>query len=307
MSLRPQGSALIAVLLGGGVVTVGAAVPEIVPTRVLPVDGLVNFQPSGLALVDGVLYTVSDKHSDAVYRLDLEADRAVASAARPIQVPERHLDLEGLASDEAGGFFLVSEECTRVLHVPRDGPSVWVTPDLRPAGQPLGLLVRYNATLEGIALLGPRHLLLAAERDARGLLEVDLAATEPRVTATRLDRTRFPLPSGRGPDFADLAVWHGRVFALLRNACVVCELERDPTNGGWREGAAAAAFTAIESDPRTRYRHMEFGLAEGLALDAERLFLVLDNNNDALVADPQDHRSRVLIFANPFAASRERP
>ena len=60
-------------------------------------------------------------------------------------------------------------------------------------------------------------------------------------------------------------------------------------------------FPSIETDPRTQYRDMTYGLAEGLALDDTHLYLVLDNNDDTLAADPKDNRSRLLIFANPFA------
>ena len=281
-----------------------AAIPEIAPTRVLPVDGPTHFQPSGLALDQGALFTISDKHSEAIYRLDVQADRVLAVVARPIRLPEKNLflDLEGIVADGAGGFYLVSEEYARVVFVPRDGPSSWVTDDLRPIGRPLGLLVKYNATFEGIALLGPRHFLLAAERDARGVIEADFAVTPPKIVATRIDESSLPYSGKRHPDFADLSVWHGRVFALLRNACGVCELVRDPVAGGaWREGEVAVRFPSIETDPRTQYRDMTYGLAEGLALDDTHLYLVLDNNDDTLAADPKDNRSRLLIFANPFA------
>ena len=296
--------------IAGGDVPYGHAptgivgIPEITPTRVLPVDGPPHFQPSGLALDHGELFTICDKHSDAIYRLDVQADRVVAVVARAIRLPEKNLflDLEGIVSDGADGFYIVSEEFSRVIFVPRDGPSVWVTEDLRPVGRPLGLLVKYNATFEGITLLGPQHFLLAAERDARGVVEADLAGTPPHIVANRIDESRLPYAGDRKPDFADLSIWHGRVFALLRNACGVCELVRDPAAGGaWREGETAVRFPVIERDPRTRYRNMTYGLAEGLALDDEHLYLVLDNNDDALAADPKDNRSRLIIFANPFA------
>lgn len=279
-----------------------AAPTELVPQQVLPVEGPGRFQPSGLAVVGGELFTVSDKHDDAVFRLVLQPERAVAERALTIDRGDDDgwLDLEGLVPDGAGGFYVVSEERSRVLQVPAAGRARWVTADLKPAARVVGLLVEQNAGFEGLTLLAPGRFLLAAERSPRGLIELDLNAPSPSLHAVKWDETRFASPAGRVPDFADLAVWRGRVFGLLRGAGVVCELVRDPgAPSGWREGDGVS-FAKLEEDPRTRYRDLKYGIVEGLALDDAHLFLVHDNNDDALAADAKDHRPRLVVFANPF-------
>ena len=156
----------VAGLVGG----LGAAVPEITPTLVVPVAGPGNFQPSGLAVVDGVLFTVSDKHDDGVYQLDPGAAQWTARLAVPLRglvAPEK-LDLEGVVPDSAGGFFLVSEEQCRVLQATKDGVAQWLTDNLRgaPAVKQAELLRTHNAGFEGLARLAPGHRLarLGAQR-----------------------------------------------------------------------------------------------------------------------------------------------
>ena len=292
----------VAGLVGG----LGAAVPEITPTLVVPVAGPGNFQPSGLAVVDGVLFTVSDKHDDGVYRLDPGATQWTARLAVPLRgvTAPGKLDLEGVVPDGAGGFFLVSEEQGRVLHIPKAGTAQWLTDDLRtaPAVKTAELLRTHNAGFEGLALLAPGHFLLAAERQPRGLVEVNLAETPAHIAAGKMPRSPFTEKGVRKADFADLAVWHGRVFALVRNLSLVCELVREPTSpAGWREGVAVS-YAQTETDPRYRYTDTKYGLAEGLALDDAHLYVIYDNNGDALAADPSDRRARLFIFANPFVA-----
>lgn len=275
---------------------------ELTPRRIYPVQFEGRFEPSGLAIVKGALFTVSDKHNDAVYRLTLEGDVAKASPALRIDFPEETgwLDLEGLVSDGAGGFYVVSEIHSRVLQVPAEGRTRWVTPELKSAGATVGLLVVHNAGFEGVTLLGPGHFLFAAEREPRGLIELQLEGESPSVHAVKWDRTRFAVPAGRMAAFADLCVWRGRVFALMRDSGVIVELVRDSAApAGWREGAAVS-FLNFENDPRLRYRDMAYGIAEGLAIDDNSLWLILDNNNDHLATDPEDKRSRLIEVKNPF-------
>lgn len=275
---------------------------ELTPRNVFPVNFTGRFEPSGLALVNGELFTVSDKNNEAIFRLVREGDHLNAVAALRIDFIEDTgwIDMEGLVPDGEGGFYVVSEIHSRILRVPASGKTRWVTPSLKPAGQTVGLLTTENAGFEGITLLGPGHFLLAAERNPRGLMEVNIDEPSPSVSAVKWDLSRFPISAPRFAAFADLCVWRGRVFALLRDSGVVCELVRDPKqSSGWREGQAVSIL-GLEQDPRLRYRDMTYGIAEGMVMDDTTLWLILDNNNDNLVSDPADKRSRLVELANPF-------
>src|SRR5581483_5240016 len=126
-------------------------------------------------------------------------------------------------------------------------------------GRRAGLFATPGAGIEGVALLGER-LIVAAERQPRGLM-VARSADGP-ARALRLDETRLRLPPARVPDFADLCAEGGRLFALARNA----------EGPAWSFAETSAAYP---------YHDRRYGLGEGLALDRDHVYVVLDNNGDA--------------------------
>jgi phytase-like protein len=309
---------------GGPPVTcAGTTPPELVLEQVLPIAITDDFQPSGLALYQNRLLTVSDRHDDAIYEI-VRVDGAAASAGvatlrpflrlRPPAHGPRPTDLEGIALDsdpnpnpDAGQaavpMLLASEGRSRVLRVEPGGATAWITPALEEIARPLGMLRLDNAGLEGIVRLPNGRILLAAERDLRGLIELptaglpdDHARAPVDVQAWAMPNSICTPPPGRGNDFADLAVWNGQVFALERNSHVVMRIERTATEwverGGW-------SYARTENDPRFAYADRSFGVAEGLALDDQHIFIVMDNNHDHLAADERDRRPRLFVFQHP--------
>jgi hypothetical protein len=114
-----------------------------------------------------------------------------------------------------------------------------------------------------------------------------------------------PPVSPRDPDFSDLATFEGSVFALERNAHVVVRITRGP--GGWSE-AERWSFRRTENDPALAYDNATFARAEGLAIDAQRVYVVLDNNQDPRARDPNDKRALLLVFRRPVpGGSGHRP
>ncbi|HEX7123882.1 MAG TPA: hypothetical protein VF178_16005, partial [Gemmatimonadaceae bacterium] len=245
-------------------------------------------------------FVVSDRHDDTIFRLEFEDDRACAVVAvrftGPEPYPERgFLDLEGVTPAPDGGFFVVAEWGFAVAHVPwSGGRATWVTPDVRALGATVGLFATRDAHLEGLAVLGGAEFLLAAERQPRGLITVHRGERPTLVAAQRLDETKYPLPAGRRPDFADLCVWRGRVFALARNQHLVVELERNSA-GAWSEGAAWS-YAATENAAPHRFADMTFGLGEGLAIDDRFIYVLLDNNAMSRAHDAQDRRTWLFAF-----------
>lgn len=262
--------------------------------RALPIEGRA-LEPSGLLYGDGKLLMVSDKRDDAVFELILGEAVAEARVSVPLaSMGAGPLDLEGLTHEVDGSWLLVSEAQARVLHVAKSGAATWVTPALRSIGDASGLLKKPGAGLEGIARLEDGRLLLAAEREPRGLLESD--ERRERWQSQAMPSTICPPPLARPSDWADLTVAGGRVFGLARNSHQVVELQQ--ANGRWREGAAFS-YAQTENDPRFAYQDRRFGLGEGLALSEHHLYVVLDNNGTARAAEPGDHRPLLLIFRKP--------
>jgi hypothetical protein len=270
------------------------------------VEGPGRFQPSGLGVRDGVLFTVSDKDSETIFRVEMEGEFArcipAVTFAPPQPMPETGwLDLEAIVPTTDGGFDLASEEAVRLLRVPPGGgQAVWITPDLRPAGQVVGLLAEHNAYCEGLALTRDGTYLVAAERAPRGLVELWIGSDPWRLSAQRMDQSRFPIPEGRGYDISDLVTHRGRIFALARNQHLIVEFVRGP-GGAWREAGTAWSYRATEVDPRFAFAEKKWGIAEGLAFDGRLIHVVVDNGATGRAADPGDSRPWLWSFRNVIA------
>jgi uncharacterized protein YjiK len=269
--------------------------------RALPVEGPENNQPSGLTLLDDILFAVSDKHDDTIFRISLTDTNAVFVPHLKFEIPEsvpgKRLDFEGITCDAEGSFYLVSETAFRILRVSADGVGVsWITHSLRAVGEQEGLFQTRGAYLEGIALLGPDTFLVCAERQPRGLIEVDRSVEPFGVRVFNYDDTSLNLPDGRGADFSDLFRENGDLYVLQRNSDAVCKLVY---GGPISEEKEVWSFGHIVNREDLRYSNMKYGLAEGLCMDAERVYLILDNNGDCRASDPDDTRPLLLIMERP--------
>ena len=272
--------------------------------RALPLEGLDNAHPSGLTIVDGQLYAVSDQHDHAVCRIRLRRDRALLQPHVTFNAPWTgawvlSLDFEGLAYKD-GFFFLVSEAILRVLRVHETGTDLaWVTPGVEEAGLAAGLFREKKARLEGLALLGGGRLLLAAERAPRGLVEVVVdpaAGGEAAVSAHAFGESLLELPEPLEPDFSDLFYDGETLYALSRNAEAVLRIEYEA--GELRE-LAFWTFGEVTGAPEYRYLNQRSGRAEGLCMDDEHVYVVLDNNGRGREADPEDTRPLLFLFRRP--------
>jgi hypothetical protein len=273
--------------------------PELELERSLTIESVGDFEPSGLAFVDDKLVTVSDKDDSTVYQIVLGATSASLRPFVTFTAPVDDgpaLDLEGIAVDTDGSLLLASEGRCRVLRVDRTGTAQWVTPSLQAIGRRAGLFQKHNAGLEGIARLPHGSLLLAAEREPRGLVEIPPSGDSSRAESWATPHSRYLVPAGRNEDFADLAVIDRDVYALERNSHLVVRIERQ--NDGWVEGPAWS-YARTEDDPRFAYRGSRYGMAEGLAFDREHVFVVMDNNYLARASAPTDRRPQLFVFRRP--------
>lgn len=268
----------------------------------LPVEGLDNAQPSGLCWVDGVLYAVSDHHDHTICRVELLEDVARMEPYITFDAPwsgawVRGLDFEGLAYRD-GSFFIISEATFRVLRVHETGRDLaWVTPSVKEAGSEVGLFTEKSAGLVGLALLGGGRVVLAAERAQRGLIDVVVDARgEASISALVCATTRLALEPPREVDFSDLFFDGTDLYALTRNADAVVRITFDE-NG--LEELEVWSFGLVTNAPEYRYQDMKFGKAEGLTMDDEHVYVILDNNGMARASDPTDTRPLLFVFARP--------
>ena len=262
----------------------------------LALDVPVPLEPSGLALLDGVLYTVADKDDSTIYRVEMDGQAARLVPHLEFTPPFRYrMDWEGITADAQGNFYLISEEWGRVLRVRPDGSNEWVTPDLMRATAATGLFAKPNAGFEGIALLGQDHFIGAVEREPRGLVEYRLAGGKSVILPTLMEVSPYSnaLPLHRLPDYAGLDTDQGKLYALFRGAHLVVELQG---SGKSLQEVAAWNYRHIETDPRWAYLAQTYGQAEGLVVEGREVWIIFDNNLGGRQSDPDDGRP-LLVHA----------
>jgi hypothetical protein len=272
--------------------------------QALPLDGTVLVQPSGLAWDGKHLLMVSSFHDDEVFKIEPQADKAVFSDFVKIHLPKdaagAKMTWRGLTADGSGNMYLASEPNCRIMKVESDGDAEWDGPGLLEAGTEKGLFSGENAGIEGISLTGKKKFVVAASREPRGLLQVDLSGQKPVLNALVLDKSKVPLPAGRRkPDFSDLTEDKGQLWALSANADAIVQLKW--TGSEYAEGEYWT-FGHVSGDPKYRYGGLKTGLARGLAMDGQSIYVVLDNKGVGRQGDPNDKRPLLLVFKRPHGA-----
>ncbi|TWR91036.1 esterase-like activity of phytase family protein [Pseudomonas saxonica] len=305
--------------------------PELVLQTEHPVEGMLGGNLSGLALCEGEMWTVSDRDDDQIYRLDTRYAEWQAEAVS-IQVPPPpesglpwgvrmmhkavsplrggNLDFEGISCDAAGNRYVVSETHAAVLQVPPIGEPLWlkIDPALVRQARGSGMLLHFNALFEGIAV-NPQgtQLWLAAERERRGLMTLRKQQSVWNceggcvvMSEGGLEQPPAQLKAkAQQKDFADLALFDGKLFTLERMAYRICR--RTPATGEV-ERCWSFANDAL-TEPR-RY-NSGYGTAEALSLDAKGVWVGVDNGNH--IRADGEKRPIVWRFAAPQGGWSAKP
>ena len=265
----------------------------------LPVSGVENAEPSGLAMYKNELYTISDNHDQTIFKICLLSDHAEMVPAVNIDCPfetEPKLDFEGISIDQHGNFYLVSERQYRILRVRQDGQSCWIVPSLKHLGQLQGIFVKENAALEGIAYVDKDLFVLCAERQPRALAILNLSQGVVDIQIRVRNNTPLAIADKRKPDFSDLCYYRGNLFALQRFASAISRERWDGKQ--WHE-EKFWSYAHIENDPLQNYQDMTFGLAEGLCMDQDKIYIIYDNNQQPRQQNSSDSRPLLLILKAP--------
>ncbi|AZF08744.1 hypothetical protein C4J93_0516 [Pseudomonas sp. R2-37-08W] len=325
----------LAILMVCGLATtavVAAPVAELKLVSEHPVDGMRGGNLSGLALCGEQLWTVSDRDDEQIYRLDTRAPTWTAEvvAIDVPPVPESglpwglrsrtkaasfvrggDLDFEGISCDAAGNRYIVSEAHAAVLQVPVAGDPEWlkIAPGMVREARASGMLLHFNALFEGLTV-NPQgdRIWLAAERERRGLVSIkrgqsvwdcDGACVVLSEAGLEVQPAQFPNAKAVSKDFADLALFNGKLFTLERNAFQICR--RDTVTA---KVELCWSFADETLRPERRYPQ-PYGLAEALVVDADGAWIGIDNNFGAR-ADGEK-RPVVYRFAAPAGGWSAQP
>ncbi|WP_460131908.1 esterase-like activity of phytase family protein [Pseudomonas sp. S1_E04] len=301
------GFALAILMLSALLATKVAAAPmaELKLVSEHPVDGMRGGNLSGLALCGTQLWTVSDRDDEQIYRLDTRAPTWQAETVK-IDVPPvpesglpwglrsrtkaasfirgGDLDFEGITCDAAGNRYIVSEAHAAVLQVPVTGEPQWlkIAPGMVREARASGMLLHFNALFEGLAI-NPQgnQIWLAAERERRGLISIkrpqslwdcDGPCVLLSEAGQEMQPAQFTQAKAVSKDFADLALFNGKLFTLERNAFRICR--RDALTA---KVELCWSFADEALTPERRYAQ-PYGLAEALMVDADGAWVGIDNN-----------------------------
>ena len=275
-------------------------------------------QPSGLALCQDKLLLVSDKVDHRIFEVNAQLDGTaglspfIKLAAIPGKkppypmnqqsklarlrqlIPGARYDYEGIDCDE-DYFYLASETMIDVLRVDKSGQSMWLNTNSYQAGRKHGLYSQPNAYLEAVARMPSGELIIGAERQARGLITlINTGSKWLKEVNTQLATPIKPAAEYRLPDLTGLAIYNDYLYTLERNAHLVCQrtLITYRSVNCW-------SYAHVENASDIRYQDDKYGLAEGLAISDEYIYIVLDNNGDARWLDEDDRRATLLVFKTP--------
>jgi hypothetical protein len=276
---------------------------------------------SGLLLQDGQLLFVADKLSNrAIYKIIFENERfyyqnhidlskltnhdsyfakalLFRHAGRIVKSP---FDLEGISYCD-NYYYLVNEQTRHVLKI--NQKSLEQLPiDFFPIFKTFGYdlnAIETNAGFEGIAIDCPNKIMyIAQEREPRAIIVVDMQTNTP-VDIYQVGKTTI----GINPDYADLYFENGFLYILERNAYKI--LKVDPK---LKTVVAEASFAKLgDVIPMSEIYETEkpFGMAEGLAMDKDRIYIAIDNNQSDITVKAQrafgikGKFSSLVIFTRP--------
>jgi streptogramin lyase len=264
-----------------------------------PPDGA-RFDASALLIQpDGSLLTVNDK-VPGIYRIGFGKDgtarlTAIPGALTPPQLAPfasaKHgpYDCEGLARDDDGRIYICEEGDRWILRFDPKAGSVERLPiDWSPVKR--WSSSDRNASFEGIAV-GGGVLYVANEREVGRIITVDLA-TMKVVDSFQVTPIGNP---ARDVHYSDLGWADGELWVLCRESR--CVLRVDPRT---RRVLAQFDYLELETSRPNAYAHpYPYGFVEGLAVDPENIWLVVDNNGFPRVADAADRRPTLWRCPRP--------
>ena len=283
----------------------GAAVqlspPAVTPRRswvvTAPTSATERVDPSGIARVGADLVVVSDKaHLPLLYRLTFNESRLVRMQAwRPVGGAEVGHDTEGLTICD-GTMWVVVEGDNQLVRLPLVGDAEVLKLDFSAVGTEIPSAITWmNAGLEGVACASDGRIWVAKEREPRAIFTIDArtgSATGVWEQWARADRVRELGGRDVAPSWSDLQFLDGHLYALHRDGRAVVRL--DPSSG------VQTALMHLELDEQAIYSGASpYGMAEGLWIEGDAVWILLDNNDDTMKAGPRAGEPAPMLFEYP--------
>lgn len=284
-------------------------------------------EPSGLASCGDKILLVSDKFDEVFWlkpgEQESRADLYFHITAPALPMPQfQHVkdemkqklremvtkftyDWEAIGCDDAGRVYLGSERNTNVLALDDPGLSTpiktvagkWLLNGFDAYAKQKHFFEIFNAGMESMTWR-KGGFIVAAERRPRGLFSIDLDATgnwQVKNMAKIPDNGLPPVvKDAKKPDFADVYVENDKIYTLERYTAAVCRRSMQSF-----ELEKCWTYIDVENDPKWVYRNQHFGIAEGLTVFQNRIYITTDNNLLTREAAPNDARPELYQFQLP--------
>lgn len=320
---------ILCLILGCFTFSAHGAAPLNEPLKLISVsliDSNFPLEPSGLANCGDKILLISDKF-DEVFWLKPGEQSASADVYMHISAPSLPLpkflhmkdalkqklremvtkftfDWESISCDGAGHVYIGSERNTNILQVdlPAETTSIktatgkWIINGFDEYAKSQHFFEIFNAGLEGMAWR-KGGFILAAERSPRGLFNLDLDESGWHIKNMAEIPPNGLVPiaaSATKPDFSDIYIEANKIYTLERYTGAVCRRAMNSF-----ELEKCWSYREVENDPKWIYRHHRYGVAEGLTVFQNRIYITTDNNLETREAAPNDARPELYQFQLP--------
>ena len=274
-------------------------------------EGSERLELSGLSFCHNKLLSISDNNNHFVYEV-VFSDAHKAALKIFIQLPDlpkKNVSYpllqqisywyDGLSSHDRADFeaitcdkeniYLLSERKNDIVKITEKHAN-WLNVNWYNPLHDKGFLNKYNAYGEGLVKIDD-FFYLAIEREERGVFKLTQKNNGQHFMIEQQLLPSAPFLSwyGKKEDLSDLAYDGKYLYTLERNAYAVCKRTIPDF-----KVVVCFSYASIERGEVYRYHDAKFGMAEGLAVDANFIYIVLDNNGLHKASSPEDARS-ILI------------
>ncbi len=275
---------------------------------VAPDEKIPRFDPSGLVKYQGQWLVVSDRTAyNDIYKLT-EVGRSKLQAETFLQLqlpasqskgqPKHRQDFEGITYCH-GRFYIVEEITNSLLTVELSGKTTVQPLDLVSIHKERSQAPATGTSrggLEGVSCdAHKQQLYVANERQFRMIYVLKLGMAKPFDffdVPAGWDSPRWEGRFDVFPDYTGLHFADGFLYALQRSDHQILKI--DPKK------KRLVAVLKYDLDERTIYRWKKpFGMAEGLYVDKEKIYLLLDNNGVGRRKKRRDISASLVELARP--------
>lgn len=236
---------------------------ELISISQLEIKSGYNLEPSGMILYQRNLFVISDENTDKyLYQIKIDEEKWTVVDSIDLQITDK-VDLEAIdycrdqiyMLSESSGSLLVSSPNGNINKIAidfgDDEPRNWG-----------------NAGWEGLATDCENNTLyVIKERQPRKILRVNLGTLKVE--------DNFNIPENESNDFSDAKFENGYLYLIERNGNYITKI--NPISHKVIEKVSYRETCSHENGKL--YEPYEFGMAEGLLLTKNEIWLTLDNNN----------------------------